>query len=261
LSGCPGKVVFVGLGLQEGHITREAAEKLRKAEKVFYEGYTSFYYPDVAEALERIGVERERIVKLSRKDLEDRSGEALMREAAEGKTVALATVGDPFIATTHSALRTSFLRMGCRVEYVPSVNVFSYSVSATGLFPYKFGESATIVYPRDGIFSTYPYLVMAENLKRGLHTFFFLDIDERLGPLNARDAVRLLIEAEEREGMGAFNEDREVIVIERAAWPDERIILAEASAIMEKDLRPPHSLIVPGKLHFAERDSIEVFRG
>jgi diphthine synthase len=260
LSICSGEIYFVGLGLCEKHITLEAAELLRRADRVFFEGYTSFYHPDVIDALNRIGVSGENVVVLSRRDLEDKSGEVLLREVLNGKKVALSTIGDPFIATTHSVLKTMFQKKGCRVKYVPSVNILSYSISSTGLFAYKFGESATIVYPRDGILSTYPYIVMAENLKRGLHTFFFLDIDEERGPLNAKEAVKLLLEAEKIEGRRAFSEEREVIVVERAAWPDERIILARAGELLDEDLNPPHSLIVPGNLHFVEKDSIEVFR-
>lgn len=257
---CNGEVYFVGIGLQEGHITAEAAISLKKADKVFFEGYTSFYYPDPLIAIERIGVPKEKIEVLSRRDLEEGSGEAILREALNGRRVALAVIGDPFIATTHSALRTSFQKKGCKVKFIPSVNIFSYSISATGLFPYKFGESATVVYPRDGILSTYPYLVMAENLRRGLHTFFFLDIDEKMGPLDARKAIQLLLEAEKIEKKDVFSEEKEVIVIERAAWPDERIFFLKAGEILKKDLNPPHSLIVPGILHFVERESIEVFR-
>jgi diphthine synthase len=260
LQKCDGEIFFVGLGLMEKHITAEAAEALRAADEIYVEGYTSFYYPDVYTSLKNLGIPEEKIKNVSRRDLEDNSGEELLRHASMGNKVALATVGDPFIATTHLALRLRFERYGCRVRYMPSVNIFSYSISKTGLFSYKFGESATVVYPRDGILSTYPYLVLEENLKRGLHTFFFLDIDEKFGPLNAAEAVKLLLRIESEERRGAFTEGTDVIIVERASWPDERIILTSAGKAKEKRLNPPHSLIVPGKLHFMEKESIEVFR-
>ncbi|MEM0021357.1 MAG: diphthine synthase [Fervidicoccaceae archaeon] len=260
MSRCIGRIAFIGLGLQEGHITLRAAEALREADLVYLEEYTSFYYPEPILALEKIGVRREKIFRLSRKDLEESSGEKILKEALVGKAVALAVIGDPYIATTHLALKLHFMQRGCQVEYIPSVNIFSYSVSATGLFQYKFGESATIVYPKDGIISIYPYLVLEENRRRGLHTFFFLDIDEKLGPLSAAEAIKLLMQAEGIEKRKAFSEDIEVVVVERASWPDERIIAGRAGELMEMHFNPPDSLIVPGKLHFMEKEALEVYR-
>lgn len=254
-----GILAFVGFGLSKFQITSEASATLKDADVVFYETYTSFYYPDIREAIEELGVRKCNVIGLNRKDLEEDGGKIVFDELEKGRKVAFVVAGDPFFATTHTALKIEALKKGYRVRYVPGINIYSYAVSASGLFNYKFGESATIVYKRNGILFTYPYVVLSENLKRGLHTFFYLDIDPKLGPLTSSEALEILLEIEKNEKHGIISKDRKVLVLERLGWPDERLYYAPISWFLKRELNPPHSLIIPGKLHFVEKEAIEVF--
>jgi diphthine synthase len=248
---------FVGLGLSMDHITKKALNVLQNSDKVFVEHYTSFYYPDLHVVFSE-HVRTKKTVFVSRKTLEDEAGKILWESLEKGENVSLAVIGDPFIATTHIALRNSAIKRGYKTSYVPGVNIYSYSISRTGLFNYKFGASSTIVYPWGNIVSTYPYKVLVENYQRGLHTFFYLDISEEKGPMNAADALKTLIDIEKREKKNVVRDDSRVVVIQHAGWPDERIVYGSIRDIIaDEKMSPPHAIIFPGKLHFVEKEALE----
>ncbi len=250
---------FVGLGLRAEHLTEQGRRALSESKTVFVEGYTSFYYPNLREFFDNI-IHVKRSIFVNRKMLEEESGKIIWKSLGEGDST-LAVIGDPFIATTHNYLRTEARKKGYRTVYVPGINIFSYSVGITGLFNYKFGESATIVEPWGEILSTRPYEVLVENRRRDLHTFFYLDISGAGRPMNASRAIELLLEMEERERKGALREKDMVIIIQHASWPDERIYYTSVDkALSMRGLSPPHSLIFPGKLHFMEEDVLEAYR-
>ena len=69
---------------------------------------------------------------------------------------------------------------------------------------------------------------------------------------------RLAAIEEERKG-GIYGEDMLGIGLARVSHPDQVIRAGSAGAMSKEDLGgPPHSLIIPGKLHFAESEAIEV---
>ncbi|HEW63743.1 diphthine synthase [Fervidicoccus fontis] len=256
---CLGELSFVGLGLSLSHISIEGIKKLKSSDFIFLEGYTSFYFPEINAAMKVIGIKSDRFKIISRRDIEEKSGQEIIDLLLKGKNISMAVIGDPFIATTHLSLKNYAKEKGCKVNYIPGINIFSYAMSATGLFNYKFGPSATIVYKREGILSVYPYLVLSGNLSRGLHTFFFLDIDAERGPLNASEAIKLLIEMEKEERLGIITPETKIVVLERLGWPDEKIYYGKISLLYNMRFNPPNSIIIPGKLHFMEEQSLEAF--
>ena len=249
----------MGLGLTPRYITLAALEALRTSDTVFLETYTvplSDWSPEKLEKL--IG---KPVVMLARRDLEDLGGRALLEELDRGRTVALAVIGDPFIATTHLSLKLEAIKNGHRVETIYGVSAHCAAVSASGLFPYKFGKSATIVYPRDGIVSEYPYDVLKENKERGLHTLFYLDVLEDGRGMTVAEAIEILLGVEERRREGVFTGDTLVVGLARLGCSDEAIVSGRASAVKRWSglPGPPHMLIVPGNLHFMEQESVRVY--
>ncbi len=236
-----------------------ALDALKTSDSVFLETYTvplSDWSPARLEKL--IG---KPVTSLTRRDLEDLGGRALLEELDKGRTVALAVIGDPFIATTHLSLKLEALKRGHRVETVYGVSAHCAAVSASGLFAYKFGKSATIVYPRDGIISEYPYNVLRENKERGLHTLFYLDVLEDGTGMTVAEAIEILLGLEERRREGVFTSDTLVVGVARLGCSDETIVSGRASTVKEQARLPgpPHMLIVPGKLHFMEQEGLRVY--
>ncbi|WP_243678634.1 SAM-dependent methyltransferase [Vulcanisaeta distributa] len=142
---------IVGLGLSPGNITAEALEIIRSVDDVFLETYTSKGGP--AEFINRLRSIRSDFTQVSREDLENKSGEVIMRKLENGRNAALLVIGDPMIATTHAAIAVIARRRGFNVKIINSVSIVCAVLSQLGLSPYKLGPVATITYPRMGVLS------------------------------------------------------------------------------------------------------------
>lgn len=259
---CKGTLYFVGAGLSSRHLTREAIEAISSSDLVYIDAYTSFYENDLRDTVIRLLEGRKSEIKTAnRSDLEDHSNEKILKPLLEGKTVSIVVVGDPFIATTHQAVRVDVLRLGCRVKYVPGVNVYSYAISLSGLFNYKFGASATIVYPpEEGRQpSVHAYNVIEKNKQNGLHTFLFLDIHPRRGPMTPSHAMEILLSIESSERRNVISPRDRILVLSRLGFADERVYYTRVSDVLGRKWdNPPYSIIVPGKLNRIESEALEV---
>ena len=257
---CRGVLYFVGIGLSSRHITREAEHALREADVIFLDTYTSFYEDDPYVLIKAMN-NNATILKASRSDLEEHAVDKVLRKVLEGLRVAIVSIGDPFIATTHNALRADAAKLGCRSRYVPGINVYSYAISVTGLFNYKFGASATIVYPHEpgGEPPSHPYEVLGVNKKAGYHTFFFLDISPDRGPMKPNEAVSILLYLEEKYSKGFIDTEERLLILEKLGHSGERVHLLSAHRVVgRKWNNPPYSIIVPGQLNPVEKEVIEV---
>ncbi|MCG2880804.1 MAG: diphthine synthase [Vulcanisaeta sp.] len=241
---------LVGLGLGPGDVTIRAINVIKSVGRVFMEAYTSKAPMDLIKYVVSI---RPDIEFLSRSDLEDRSGEILMNELGKGIDVALLVIGDPMIATTHAALAVIARRRGFNVKVINSVSIMCAVLSQLGLSPYKVGPIATITYPRMGVLSMRAYEVLNENLRRGLHTIFLLDIRDDGGFMSAGEAVELLKRMEDNGGLGIINNNLLVIYVARAGWDDQEIAVSTINDVPRLG-ETPHTLVIPGLLNPVEMD-------
>jgi len=252
-----GSLTFIGMGLyDEKGISLRGLEAARSAHAVMLEGYTNLMPGLKPEALEAL-IGRKPVI-LGRKAVED--GRAIL-SAAEAHDVAFLVAGDPFIATTHVDLRMRAARRGIRVEVVNAPSIISVAPGAAGLQNYKFGKSATITFPPPH--SDVPYATLLMNRAAGLHTLFFLDLRVEEGRfMTINEAIGLLLEAEARRGEGAFGTGALTVGIARAGGPEQLVRAGTAESLLKADFgKPPHALIVPGRLHFMEADALVAFAG
>jgi len=248
-----GHLLLVGLGLSWKLTTPMAIEALKRSDVVYFDSYTS-YSCDIDE--NKLLNEGINVIKATRKDLENESLK-IIKLLEEGKRVAIASVGDPIIATTHVALAIEAAKHGHKIRIVPGVSVLCYFLSKTGLSSYKLGRSVTVTFP-DNVMSETPYRVLKANDEQGLHTVMFLDIkDGRM--MRAEEAIRILLELEKRFGEGVIYPERLVIVGERLGCDDERVIVSSVSEVqLTIKNEPPHILLFPArKLHFVEEEGLQ----
>jgi len=252
-----GSLTFIGMGLyDEKGISLRGLEAARSAHTVMLEGYTNLMPGLRLDALEALLGKTPLL--LSRGAVEE-GGEIL--RAAEERDVAFLVAGDPFIATTHVDLRLRAARRGIRVEVVNAPSIISVAPGAAGLQNYKFGKSATITFPPPQ--SDVPYDTLKMNRAAGLHTLFFLDLRAEEGRfMTANEGLLLLLDAERRRGEGAFAPGTLSVAIARAGGPEQLVRAGTAEALSGEDLgKPPHALIIPGRLHFMESDALVAFAG
>jgi len=258
-----GVLAFVGLGLAPGDIPLRALEFLRHCDEVYLESYTSIVPGLTAQSVSSL-IGR-KVIQISRRDLEEESADKLIKAAMEGKVVALLVPGDPFVATTHVAVRLRAEKLGVKTVVYNAPSILTAVIGATGLQPYKFGRVVTVVYPEEkyGFFPKTPYEVLRDNLARGLHTLLLLDLKFEQGlAMTVKEAARLLLEMERRLGEGVLSDDTLGIGLARIGSADARAVAAALSELASADLGPPpHSLVIPGKLHPLEAEALIILCG
>lgn len=254
-----GELVFVGLGLHdEMGISLRGLKEVETADNVFIELYTSLL-PDFSLArFEEISVKR--LFTVSRKELEEENGEAILKAAEEGKTVFLVP-GDPFIATTHIALRIEAEKRRIQTRVVHGASVISAAIGLSGLHNYKFGKTVTIPFPEQP--SETPYNVIAKNKKSGLHTLCLLDINtDEKRYLSIREGLEILLKTEQKEKKKIALLDTLAVGIARAGCSQPAVKADFIKELLVYDFGgPPHCLIFPAQLHFTEAEALVTLAG
>ena len=253
------ELVFVGLGLNdEKGISLQGVEETRTADHTFMELYTSILPCFSTKRFKAIVNREVRIV--SRCDLEEENGAVILNAAEKGKTVFLIP-GDPFIATTHMALRIEAEKRGVKTRIVHGASVMSAIIGLSGLHNYKFGKTVTVPFPEN--FSETPYDVIAQNKKLGLHTLCLLDIkaDEKRF-LSINKALTLLLEIEQERHESIITPDTVAVGVARAGSNAPTLNAGFVKELVNHDFgKPPQSLIFPGDLHFMEAEALVTFAG
>ncbi|MEM2995445.1 MAG: diphthine synthase [Candidatus Bathyarchaeia archaeon] len=250
-----GEIVFVGLGLHdEFGISLRGLEEVKTADVVFVELYTSLLPNFSVERFE--GVSGKKLHVVSRRELEEENGKIIFEAAGRGKAVLLVP-GDPFIATTHIALRIHAKKLGVKTRVVHGASVISAVIGLSGLHNYKFGKSVTIPFP-DGVVSETPYNVIAQNRRLGLHTLCLLDIrHEEKRYLTINEGLKLLLEIEEKRRKKAVTLDTVAVGVARAGSENPTVKADVVKELLNYDFgAAPHSIIFPGKLHFMEAEAL-----
>jgi diphthine synthase len=246
-------VAFIGLGLNdERGLTLEGLEEARHANSVFAEFYTN-----IMPGLDRKKLELllgKRIVVLSRVQLEDEGGMRIVH-AAETERVAFLVPGDPMIATTHISIRLELAKKGIPSKIIHGPSITSAVCGATGLQSYKFGKSVTL--PQESGVPGSVLDTVQDNKKRGLHTLILLDVRaERSGQLTIGEAAAKLVAAD------AGLEQSVGIGVARIGSEDQLVLSGRLGTLQGENFgKVPHSLVIPGRLHFMEAEALKAFCG
>ncbi len=251
-----GRLIIAGLGLYDlRDLTLGLLEKLKEADRVFIESYTSVIPNFNIKKLEKLIQRKIKIVR--RYDLEELSGGEVLEAAKKGIAVLLVP-GNPFVATTHISLVIEASSRGIDVEILPAASVLGGIIIATGLQVYKFGKIATLVFPNEelGFYPFSTYRTIMENLRRGLHTLLLLDlkVDEGI-IMGIQEAISVLEILENRIGENIINSDTVLIGVARATSPDQMVYAGRMDELRKIEWGdPPFSIIIPGILHPSEID-------
>ncbi|MHB1435449.1 MAG: diphthine synthase [Thermoplasmata archaeon] len=249
---------FVGVGLgSERDLSGRARDLLDRTESILAEEYTSLLAPG---SIDRLAAALGRpIRRLSREELESETPvlEALGRSAR----VALLVVGDPFAATTHTALRVAAERAGHTWHYLPNASILTAAASFLGLMHYRFGRTVSIPFPAPGFAPTSFLDGIRENRERGLHTLLLLDLrPSEPAYLTAPEAIGILRDRD--RSRTALPPGAELAVVARIGSDSPDAWYGSPEALARVDFGPPlHALVVPGgPLHEVEAAAVARFR-
>lgn len=251
-----GRLSFVGLGLGPRGVSLEGVDELESADVVYLEYYTTPHEPRLLGELQR--ATRRSMTVVDREFVED--GGKILSDA-QSKRVALAVLGDPMIATTHDELRARAIRLGIETKVVHAATIASAAASASGLHSYKFSRTVTVT--REAVNRlTQAYHILHENLLEGAHTLLLLEYDVASGEgVTPPDAIGGLLLAEANFKRGVVSAETFALVLSRIGRADAEVAAGPFSNLSSKEYgEPPHSLVIPGKLHFTEVESVsEIF--
>ncbi len=239
---------LIGLGIwNEKDISLRGMEICRRTDKVYCELYTTCWGGSIRKLEKLIG---KRITKLERRDVEEESHKLL--KEAKSRSVVLLVPGDPLVATTHVHLLLEAREKGIPTEVIHSSSVYT-TIARTGLQIYKFGRTATIITPKRGYESGGFYNVLKENLSKGMHTLLLLDRD--MGTIKGLKVLKT-VEENKKENI---LKNRKILLCSRLSSEHERIVYGKFEKLMKLDLPEPAVIIIPGKLHFLEKEFLETF--
>jgi len=244
---------FVGLGISGAKsIPYEALEVLSKADIVYLEQFTS---PMGKSDLTKIKKMTNGEFKAAKRWLVEDGKEILKK--AKRKKVVLLSYGDPYIATTHIELRTRAIQEKIKTHSIHASSSLTSMIGECGLQFYKVGKIATIMSEMNSL--TTPYYVIYKNLIEGNHTVLLLEYNQDKDFfLDPKDALLGLIETEKGQKRNVIDYSTYAIVASRIGFKDQSIISGKISSLKKMKFgKPPHTVIITGRLHFTESDALQ----
>jgi diphthine synthase len=246
---------LIGLGLgTEQDITLRGLEAVKKADKIYLENYTSLLQCSVADLENYYGKK----IIISDREKSEHAQEIVT--AAKNDSIAFLVIGDPFSATTHIELYKLAQEQKIPVEVINNASVLT-AIGITGLQLYKFGRTTSIPFLQDHPNLETPYHVYRNNLSLDLHTLFLLDLDPKNNHfMSVKEAISTLENIESRLHQNLITPQTKAIGVARVGSKDCLIKFGTMSDIKQIDFGPPpHCLIIPGKLHFAEEEMLTTY--
>lgn len=236
---------LIGLGLNVNGISREGFETVKKCKKIYLENYTVDFPYSFEELQHELG---KKIIQLSREDVENLK----FLDEARKTDVALLVYGSPLSATTHVTILQEAKESRIKTKIIYSSSVFD-AIGETGLQLYKFGKTASMPKwdeKRNFIPDSFAE-ILRENKSTKAHTLILIDIG-----LEFHDALEQL----ERSLNNKKIKTEKILVCSQLGLRDKRIVYRAISELKElKKIRKPYCLIIPGKLHFFEKEVLENF--
>ncbi len=232
---------LIGIGLyDEMDISLRGVEEGRSCDELFIETYTNVWHGSKEKLESIIGKKIEEIPR-------ERVESDFLIEHSKHKDVCLFVVGDPLSATTHAELILEAKARGIKVKIVHSSSIFT-AVGETGLQLYKFGKTVSVPKPQSQFRPTSFYDEIIKNKSNGLHTLVLFDVND----FSFNDAKEFLLSIDKEKIF-----DR-VIVCSKLGSDDKKIIYGNIAEI--EDVEPPFVIIVPGHLHFKEKEFLEMIK-
>ena len=247
---------LIGLGLNENGISKEGIEAIAKCKKIYLENYTvEFPYP--------VGFLNEVInKKIFQADRELVESLSIIDEARR-MNVALLVYGSPLTATTHTALIQEANNLGVKWKIVYSSSILD-AIAETGLQLYKFGRIASLPTWKENYNPTSFVEVIKNNQSINAHTLILMDIGLEFG--KAIEKLDEIFKSSEVK-------TESIVVCSRLGNDTSRIYYGEMKSFVNgfKDengklrdiknkIKSPFCVIIPSKLHFLEKDILEIYQ-
>lgn len=245
---------FVGLGISGiNSVSLEAIKVLEEADIVYLEQFTS---PITKTELEKISQLVKGEFKIGKRWMVE-DGTEILKNSKKKNTVLL-SYGDPYIATTHIELRARAISEKIKTKSIHAASAITAMIGECGLHYYKIGRIVTIMNEMNQM--TTPYYVIYKNLIEGNHTVLLLEFNQDSKFfLEPYKALTQIINTEKEQKRKVVSLNTFVIVASRIGFKNQKIVSGKISSLKKINFgKPPHSIIIPGRMHFTESDALKV---
>ena len=245
---------FVGLGISGfKSLPSQALKILENADIVYLEQFTSPIENDDLTQIENTTGGEFKIAK--RWFVED--GKEII-EKSKNQQVVLLSYGDPYIATTHIELRVRAIEEKIKTQSIHASSSITSMIGECGLHFYKIGRIATIMSDMKSLIT--PYYVTYKNIIEGNHTVLLLEYNQdKKFFLDPKEALNDLIETENGQKRNVVKPSSYAIIASRIGFENQKIISGKIENLNKMDFgKPPHTIIIPGRMHFTESDALKV---
>jgi diphthine synthase len=233
---------LIGLGLNVDGISTYGLEIAKRCKKVYLENYTVEFPYSKGELTDKLCLKKVYDADRSFVESEEIVDEALRND------VALLIYGSPLTATTHISLIEEAKRMGVKYKVIYAGSVLD-AVAGTGLQIYKFGKIASMPAWKKSFTPDSFMEIIKENKSIHAHSLILADIG-----LEFPDALKQLETASENHNIKL----KKIIVCQRLGTKNEKIFYRGVEEFREfTGVKPPFCFIIPGKMHFMEKQIIE----
>ncbi len=238
---------LVGLGLSSDGLSKESLEILKKCKRIYLETYTVEFSYAKQHLEELIG---KKILDADRTFVENLE----FLDESQKMDVALLIYGDPLVATTHITIVDEAKKSGIKLRVIHNASILD-AVSDTGLQIYKFGKTASMPkWDAKKNFTPESFMeIVKENQSINAHTLILVDIG-----LEFRKALEQL-------KTSAKNQDLQlgkILACQQLGSKHQRIIYETILQLEEQGkIHAPFCFIIPGKLHFVEKEFLKNFEG
>ena len=245
---------FVGLGISGiSELSDNTISVIKNADTVYLESFTS---PISETEKEQLANMCDGEFKIAKRWLVEDGNEIL--ENAKKRQVVLISYGDPYIATTHLELKTRAVTDKIETKTIHSSSIVSSLIGEIGLQYYKVGKILTIMNDPKSMIT--PYNTISNNLLSKMHSVILLEYNEdKSFFLAPQDALSLLLDAEKIQNRKIISLDTFAIIASRIGKSDQSITSGKISNLIKKEFgNPPHTIIIPGSLHFTESNAVKI---
>ena len=245
---------FVGLGISGiSELSDNTISIIKNSDTVYLESFTS---PISETEKEQLANMCDGEFKIAKRWLVEDGNEIL--ENAKNREVVLISYGDPYIATTHLELKTRAVTDKIETKTIHSSSIVSSLIGEIGLQYYKVGKILTIMNDPKSMIT--PYNTISNNLLSKMHSVILLEYNEdKSFFLAPQDALALLLDAEKIQKGKVISLDTFAIIASRIGKSDQNITSGKISNLIKKEFgNPPHTIIIPGSLHFTESNAVKI---
>ncbi len=234
---------LIGLGLNERSISKEALEIIPRCKKVYLDNYTvDFPYTEQA-LVDEIG---KKVVSVGREKIEDLS----IIDEAKKMDVALLVYGSPLTATTHITLIQEALASGIKYKIINNASIID-AVAETGLQLYKFGKITSMPYWKKSYEPDSFMEVVKENQSIKAHSLILIDIN-----MDISKSIEQLEKSAKKHDIKLGK----LVVCQCLGTKRQKILYRDINEIREfSGVQKPYCIIIPGELHFLEKDFLKNF--